>query len=161
MSDNATSNGHLLVLSVNGETHQLSVESNRTLLSVLRDELGLIGAREGCGIGMCGACTVLVDNRPISSCLMLARQAEGKDIITIEGLADGDRLHPVQQAYIDHAGFQCAYCTSGFILTTVALLHEYPQADAQTIREYLAGNLCRCGSYVHILEAVLACIEQE
>lgn len=161
MSDNNTDNDPMIDLNVNGTTHQLSVQPERTLLSVLRDELGLGGAREGCGIGMCGACTVLVDNHPISSCLMLAMQAEGKTITTIESLADGDRLHPVQQAFIDHAGFQCAYCTPGFILTTIALLNEYPQADEQTIREYLSGNLCRCGSYANILEAVLASIERE
>lgn|SRR5574341_629640 len=161
MSDDMTENGRPLVLNVNGTAHQLSARPDRTLLSVLRDELGLGGAREGCGIGMCGACTVLLDGRPISSCLMLATQAEGQAITTIEGLADGDRLHPVQQAFIDHAGFQCAYCTPGFILTTIALLEEHPQADVQTVREYLSGNLCRCGSYVNILEAVLACIEGE
>lgn len=145
-----------LTLTVNGKTHTLEVTSNRTLLSVLRDELGLTGARGGCGIGMCGTCTVLIDGRAISSCLTLAVQAAGKEIVTVEGLSDGDVLHPVQKAYLDHAAFQCAYCTPGFVLTTIALLKDHPDADADTVREYLSGNLCRCGSYVNILEAVLA-----
>lgn len=149
-------NHNPLTLTVNGKTHTLEVSSNRTLLSVLRDELGLTGARGGCGIGMCGTCTVLIDGRAISSCLTLAIQAVGKEIVTVEGLPDGDDLHPVQQAYLDHAAFQCAYCTPGFILTTIALLNEHPDTDAATAREYLSGNLCRCGSYVNILEAVLA-----
>ena len=104
-----------------------------------------------------GTCTVLIDGRVVSSCLMLAVQAAEREITTIEGLANGEQLHPIQQAYIDHAAFQCAYCTPGFILSTVALLEEHPDPDDQTIREYLAGNLCRCGSYVNILEAVRAC----
>jgi aerobic-type carbon monoxide dehydrogenase small subunit (CoxS/CutS family) len=142
---------------VNGETHRLVVAPNRTLLEVLRDELGLVGAREGCGIGMCGACTVLVDGKAISSCLLLAVQADGSEVTTVEGLSRDGQLHPVQQAYIDHAAFQCAYCTPGFILSTVALLQEYPNPDEETIRRYLSGNLCRCGSYENILRAVKAC----
>ena len=141
-------------LRVNGEEYVVTVPTERTLLSVLCDDLGLVGAHEGCGIGMCGTCTVLVEGSPISSCLMLAVQAQGKAITTIEGLAEGERLHPVQQAYIDEAGFQCAYCTSGFILSTVALLAQQADPDEETIREYLSGNLCRCGSYGNILRAV-------
>ena len=143
-----------VTLHVNGRERRLPGAAGRTLLSALHDDLELVGARDACGMGMCGACTVLVDGRAISSCLMLAAQAEGKQITTIEGLADGEGLHPVQQKYIDHAAFQCAYCTPGFILTTIALLEEHASPDEQTIREYLAGNLCRCGSYVHILAAV-------
>ena len=142
---------------VNGETHRLVVAPNRTLLEVLRDELGLVGAREGCSIGMCGACTVLVDGKAISSCLLLAVQADGSEVTTVEGLSRDGQLHPVQQAYVDHAAFQCAYCTPGFILSTVALLQEYPNPDEETIRRYLSGNLCRCGSYENILRAVKAC----
>ena len=149
-----------LTLQVNGQKYTLYAPVNRTLLSVLRDELGLFGVREGCGIGICGACTVLVAGSPLSSCLMLAVQAEGVEITTIEGLAQGDDLHPVQQAYLEHAGFQCAYCTPGFILSTVALLREYPEPDEEMIREVLSGNLCRCGSYINILEAVKACVSQ-
>ena len=145
-----------ITLTVNGQDHTLSVPPERTLLDALRDDLGLVGAREGCGIGMCGACTVLVDGRPVSSCLMLAAQAAGRTITTVEGLALASGLHPVQQAFVDHAAFQCAYCTPGFVLTTVALLSEHPHPDDDTIREYLAGNLCRCGSYANILRAVRA-----
>lgn len=143
-----------LNLRVNGTDHSLQIAPEQTLLAVLRDQLDLVGAREGCGIGVCGACTVLVDGRAISSCLMLAIQAEGREITTIEGLAQDGKLHPVQQAYLEHAAFQCAYCTPGFILSTVALLNEGSNPDDQTIREYLGGNLCRCGSYKNILEAV-------
>ena len=150
---------HKIRLRVNGVERELTVDPLRTLLDVLRDELGLSSVREGCGIGMCGTCTVLVDGQAMSSCLMLAVQAAGKAITTVEGLAEGEQLHPVQQAYIDHAAFQCAYCTPGFILATVALLQDHPHPDDDTIRKYLAGNLCRCGSYYHILAAVRACRE--
>jgi aerobic-type carbon monoxide dehydrogenase small subunit (CoxS/CutS family) len=143
-----------LKLQVNGKEYTLTGSPERTLLEVLRDDLGLGSVREGCGIGVCGACTVLLDGRAISSCLMLVGQVEGKAITTVEGLGSGERLHPVQQAYMDHAAFQCAYCTPGFILSTVALLNEHPDPDDETIREYLAGNLCRCGSYAKILKAV-------
>ena len=144
-----------VTLNVNGQEHTVE-DATRLLLHVLRDDLGLVGARGSCGVGMCGTCTVLLDGRAVSSCLMMAAQAEGKAITTIEGLGEDGALHPVQQAYIDHFGFQCAYCTPGFILSTVALLEETPDPDEGEIREYLAGNLCRCGSYVNILRAVKA-----
>ena len=147
-----------LNLRINGESISLETETDRTLLEVLRDDLGLGGAREGCGIGMCGACTVLLDGKAISSCITLAVQADGHEITTIEGLAKDGELHPVQQAFIDNFGFQCAYCTPGFILTTVALLEEHPHPDEALIKEYLSGNLCRCGSYKNILKAVKACV---
>lgn len=143
-----------LTLRVNGQTHSLNVSPERTLLDVLREELGLAGAREGCGVGMCGACTVLINNQPISSCLLLAVQAQETEVTTIEGLASPEGLHPVQQAFIDHAAFQCAYCTPGFILAAVALLKQQSQPDEGTIRAYLAGNLCRCGSYNNIVQAM-------
>jgi xanthine dehydrogenase YagT iron-sulfur-binding subunit len=143
-------------LNVNGQDYPVSVDAGQTLLEVLRDQLHLFGAREGCGIGMCGACTALVNGHPISACLMLAVQAQGQPILTIEGLARGESLHPVQQAFIDQAGFQCAYCTPGFILSTVALLAEVPAPDDDTIRHSLSGNLCRCGCYENILNAVRA-----
>ena len=142
-------------IKVNGGEYEIK-NNTRTLLAVLREELGLVGAKEGCGIGVCGACTVLVDGRPQSSCLTLAAQVSGKEITTIEGLAREGKLHRVQQAFIDHAAFQCAYCTPGFILSTIALLNENPTPSDNEIREYLAGNLCRCGSYVNILQAVRA-----
>src|SRR6266576_5210663 len=142
-------------LRINGAEHETAVHTHHTLLEVLRAEFKLFGAREDCGIGMCGACTVLLDGRPTSSCLLLAPLAEGKEILTIEGLAEHGQLHPIQQAVIDHNAFQCAYCTPGFILSTKALLAENPSPTAEQIRHYLAGNLCRCGSYYKIQDAVL------
>ena len=147
-------------LRVNGVDHEADV-GTRTLLAVLRDDLGLVGAKEGCGIGMCGACTILVDGEPISSCLMLAVQASGRDIVTVEGLAPEGKLHFIQQAFIDHGAFQCAYCTPGFVLSTLALLNETPSPDREEIRDYLSGNLCRCGSYPNILRAVEALSQSE
>ena len=144
-----------MILNVNGSRHEVQ-EGTRTLLEVLRDDLGLVGTKEGCGIGMCGACTVLVDGKPVSGCLTLAAQVADKEIVTVEGLAKDGKLHPIQQAFIDERAFQCAYCTPGFILSTVALLKENPNPSDHEIREYLAGNLCRCGSYQNIIKAVSA-----
>ena len=149
-----------ITLKINGEIHTTSAADHQPLLQVLREKFKLYGVREGCGVGMCGACTVLLDGKPVSSCLTLVAMAVDKEIVTVEGLSRGDELHPVQQAFLDKHGFQCSYCTPGFILATVALLEEYPTADAETIREYLAGNLCRCGSYVNILEAVQQCVAE-
>jgi len=148
-----------MILNVNGSRHEIQ-EGSRTLLEVLRDDLGLVGAKEGCSVGMCGACTVLVDGKPVSGCLMLAAQATGKEILTVEGLARDGKLHPIQQAFIDERAFQCAYCTPGFILSTVALLKENPNPSEEDVREYLSGNLCRCGSYRNILKAVIASSKQ-
>lgn len=145
----------MIILKVNGVEREVDA-ATRTLLTVLRDDLGLVGAKEGCGIGMCGACTVLVDGEPVSACLMLAVQATRHEITTIEGLVREDTLHTMQQAFIDHAAFQCAYCTPGFVLSCVALLAENPSPSRDEIREYLAGNLCRCGSYINIVDAVIA-----
>ncbi len=144
-----------MIVTVNGVQHEIE-PGTRTLLDVLRQDLNLLGTKEGCGVGMCGACTVLMDGKPFSSCHLLAAQAEGKQILTVEGLSSNGRLHPVQQAFLDHGAFQCAYCTPGFILMTVALLDENPSPDEDAIREYLAGNLCRCGSYQNIMQAVKA-----
>jgi aerobic-type carbon monoxide dehydrogenase small subunit (CoxS/CutS family) len=157
MNQNSNSDKQSVTFQVNGVQRQALVLPEWTLLDVLRQQLGLFGARSGCGVGMCGACTVLLDGRPISGCLTLAVQANGRSLTTVEGLAEDGRLHPVQQAYLDHYAFQCAYCTPGFILATVALLEEHPAPDDETVREYLAGNLCRCGSYPNILQAVRAC----
>ena len=145
----------IIKLKVNGVEDEHAVHTHQTLLEVLRGEHKLFGAREGCGIGMCGACTVLIDGKPISSCLLLAALAEGKEIVTIEGLTDPGKLHPIQQAFVDHNAFQCSYCTPGFILSTKALLEENPSPTVEQIRHYLAGNLCRCGSYYKIQDAVL------
>jgi aerobic-type carbon monoxide dehydrogenase small subunit (CoxS/CutS family) len=145
----------MTVLKVNGVDREVDA-GLRTLLAVLRDDLGLGGAKEGCGIGMCGACTVLIDGDPISSCLMLAVQAGGRDIVTIEGISREGELHRVQRAFVEHGAFQCAYCTPGFVLSTVALLAENPSPSVGEIREYLSGNVCRCGSYVNIARAIVA-----
>ncbi|MEX2548010.1 MAG: (2Fe-2S)-binding protein [Chloroflexota bacterium] len=145
-----------LVLRVNGMEHQVRVRTQETLLDALRNRVGLIDIREGCGVGMCGACTVLVDDRIVSGCLMLAMQAEGREIVTVEGLlGPAGELHPVQDAFVEHTGFQCSYCTPGFVVATKALLDEEPQADRDQASAYLGGNLCRCGSYVKILDAVM------
>lgn len=144
-----------MILNVNGRRFEVKAEA-RTLLNVLRDDLNLAGTKEGCGVGMCGACTVLVDGKPISSCHLLAEQVVGKEITTIEGLSRDGKLHPVQQAFLNHGAFQCAYCTPGFVLTIIALLNENPSPTDDEIREYLSGNLCRCGSYQNILQAVKA-----
>lgn len=140
----------MIPLLVNGVEYQVE-EGLRTLLDCLREDLALVGTKEGCGIGICGACTVLIDGRPVSSCLLLADQATGKEIQTIEGLADGEKLHPVQRAFIDHAAFQCAFCTPGFVLSGVALWNSADKLSEEEIRDYLAGNLCRCGSYENIM----------
>jgi len=143
-----------MILNVNGSRHEIEA-GTRTLLEVLRDDLGLVGSKEGCGVGMCGACTVLVDGKPVSGCLMLAVQVADKEVLTVEGLAKDGKLHPIQQAFIDERAFQCAYCTPGFMLSTFALLNENPNPSEDDIREYLSGNLCRCGSYQNILKAVV------
>ena len=143
-----------LVLRVNGREERVEAATHHTLLEVLRRELRLVGAREGCGVGMCGACTVLLDGQPVSSCLLLATEVRGRAIETVEGLADGDRLHPIQEAFIEHTGFQCSFCTPGMLLATKALLAENPDPSEEEVKDYLAGNLCRCGSYLKIIAAV-------
>lgn len=145
-----------ILLVVNGETYRLTVEPHRTLLDVLRDDLGLTGTKNGCGMGECGACTILVDGKPVSSCLTLAIGADGKSVTTIEGLADGNKLHPLQQAFVDCSAIQCGFCTPGMILTAKALLEENPKASEEDVKLGLVGNLCRCTGYVKIVEAVMA-----
>lgn len=144
----------LIRLKVNGWEQEVAVATHHTLLDVLRQEFKLFSVREGCGIGMCGACTVLMDGKPISTCLQLAALAADKEITTVEALGR-EKLHPIQQAFVDHTAFQCSYCTPGFILTTKAFLEENPAPTSDEVKDYLAGNLCRCGSYVKILDAVL------
>lgn len=141
-------------LSVNDELYELEIEPHHTLLEILRREVGLTGPRQTCGIGICGACTVLIEDQPISACLVLAPMAHGQKIQTVEGLSRNGDLDPVQEAFIEEMGFQCSYCTPGMILTTRALLAENPQPSPAEIKAYLAGNLCRCGSYLKLLAAV-------
>src|SRR5947209_8442879 len=141
-------------LEVNGRTYQRSVEPRLLLSDFLRHELRLTGTHVGCEHGVCGACTVLVDQEPTRSCLMLAIQADGASITTVEGLADGQLLHPVQQAFWDAHGLQCGFCTSGMLITTVALLRDHPRPSDREIREALSGNLCRCTGYQNVVKAV-------
>lgn len=141
-------------LTVNGEGRTVTTEPERPLLDVLREDLGLTGTKYGCGEGVCGACTVLMDGSPVRSCITPAAKAEGKSITTIEGLADGDRLHPVQEAFMADGVLQCGYCGPGMILTTVALLRQNPRPTDEQIVEALNGNICRCCCYPDILAAV-------
>ena len=143
-------------LLVNGESYEVDVDEETTLLSVLRHDLGLTGTKYGCGDGDCGACTVLLDGETKNSCITPVGSAAGREITTIEGLADGDELHPVQEAFIEHTAFQCAFCTPGFIMSIVGLLSRNPQPDERQIRAALTGNICRCGTYVRILQAATA-----
>ncbi|HLI26483.1 MAG TPA: (2Fe-2S)-binding protein [Chloroflexota bacterium] len=149
-----------LTLRVNGREQRAVADTHHTLLEVLRRELRLFSVREGCGVGMCGACTVLLDGQPVSSCLLLAHEVRGRSIETVEGLAQGGTLHPIQEAFIEHTAFQCSFCTPGMILATKALLAENPDPTEEEIADYLAGNLCRCGSYLAIIEAVRAAAER-
>jgi len=143
-------------LIVNGETYVVGVEPRMTLLEVIRDELLLTGTKEGCGFGECGACTVLMDGKPINSCLILAVDAKEKEITTIEGLAQGEDLHPIQKPFIDQGAIQCGFCTPGMILSAKGLLDNNPNPTEEEVREGLAGNLCRCTGYAKIVAATLA-----
>jgi len=145
----------LITLTVNGRPTEVAVEPRWTLLEMMRDELRLPGSKEGCGTGDCGACSMIVDGRLVTSCLMIAAQADGRDVVTIEGLAANGRLHPVQQAFIDAGGVQCGFCTPGMIMAAKSLLDRNPQPSLEEVREGLAGNLCRCTGYAKIYEAVL------
>lgn len=142
--------------SVNGKPYEILIEPNMTLNEVLRDHLDLTGTKYSCGAGECGACTVLLDGKPILSCLTLAIAVREKDIVTIEGLAEGNSLHPIQTAFIEQGAIQCGFCSPGMILTAKALLTEDPNPTEEKIKEYLAGNLCRCTGYIKIIEAVSA-----
>ena len=141
-------------LTVNGKAHDLSLPAHRTLLDVLRDELDLTGSKRGCDRGECGSCTVLLDGRPVYSCITLAAQVRGRGVLTVEGMADDGQLDPVQQAFLDEDGAQCGYCTPGFLLSTRALLDANPHPTDAEIREALSGNLCRCNAYGRILQSV-------
>ncbi|WP_327730843.1 (2Fe-2S)-binding protein [Streptomyces sp. NBC_00487] len=146
--------GSRVSMTVNGERHTVTVDNRTSLLDLLREHLGLTGSKKGCNAGACGACTVLVDGRRVNSCLTLAVRLEGAEVTTIEGLADGDELHPLQQAFIDQDAFQCGYCTPGQIVSGVGCLREGHTGSPEEIREWMSGNICRCGCYVKIVRAV-------
>jgi len=143
-----------ITLLVNGKSYELSIQPWRTLLEVIREDLKLTGTKEGCGLGECGACTVLLDGKTVNSCLVLAAEAEGRQIATIEGLADGDKLHPIQQAFVDHGGVQCGFCTSGMIMSAKALLDQISSPTEEEIRRGIAGNFCRCTGYTKIIDSI-------
>ena len=143
-------------LTVNGEERQVEAPARRLLVDLLRYDLGLTGTKEGCSVGVCGACTVLVDGEMVASCITLAAAVEGSEVTTIEGLAQDGRLHPVQQAFIDYGGFQCGICTPGQIMAAKALLDENPRPTEDEVRDWMMGNLCRCTGYYKILESVVA-----
>ncbi len=143
-----------VTLMVNGKTYPLSVEPRSTLLDVLREQLHLFGTKKGCDHGQCGACTVHVDGKRINSCLALAVMNDGKEIVTIEGLANGEDLHPMQEAFVKHDALQCGYCTPGQIMSAVACVREGHANTAEEIREYMSGNICRCGAYPNIVDAI-------
>ncbi len=141
-------------LKVNGDNYTGFVSSNRTLLSFLREDLNLTGAKEGCGAGECGACTVIMDGKAVNSCLVLAVEADGSEIQTIEGLSSQGKLHPIQESFIRHQGVQCGFCTPGMIMSAKALLDRNPHPSRQEIKEAIAGNLCRCTGYTPIIDAI-------
>lgn len=146
----------LITLTVNGDAHELYLDTRRTLLDVLRNELGLMGAHRGCDEGECGACTVHIDDLPMNSCLRLAVDLDGAEILTIEGLAKDGQMHPLQRAFVEKGGIQCGFCTPGFVMSALALLQDNPQPSEADVRAALSGNLCRCTGYVKIVEAVLS-----
>lgn len=140
---------------VNGDVKELYVDVQRTLLEVLRNDLNLTGTKYSCGTGECGACTVLVDGEPLLACLTLAVDADGKDIETIEGVAEGDKLHPIQEAFLEQGGIQCGFCSPGLVMQAKSLLAENPNPTANDVKDYIRGNLCRCGNYPNIVESIL------
>ncbi len=149
----------LIKINVNGTDHEVAVKPNHTLLDLLREQLNLTGTKRGCELGDCGACTVLLDGKPVNSCLLLAVEAEGKSITTIEGIAHGEELHPIQKAFVEKGAIQCGYCTPGMILRTKSFLDENSDPDLEEIKEALSGNLCRCTGYSKIFEAVETAVD--
>ena len=162
MSSNHQDNGHSsngsrvpIDLTVNGRRVSLDIPPQLTLLDLLRDRLSLKGAKRSCDLQVCGACTILVNGAAVSACTYLAYEARGAEVLTIEGMADGNRLHPIQQAFIDNGAFQCGFCTPGMILAAKSLLDEVPQPSEEKVKEYMEGNICRCTGYRKIVEAIL------
>jgi aerobic carbon-monoxide dehydrogenase small subunit len=145
-----------LSFTLNGRVHELDVEPHELLLDVVRDRLGLTGAKRSCDVQVCGACTLLVDGRPVSACTTLAFEVRGCSVLTIEGLAENGKLHPLQQAFIEHGGFQCGFCTPGMILAAKALLDENPAPSEAELKHFMHGNICRCTGYKKIIESIMA-----
>ena len=145
-----------LIITVNHVTYTINIEPNLTLVEVLRDTLGLVGTKKSCNEGECGACTVLMEGKPVASCLVLAMDAQDKEITTIEGLAEGEKLHPLQEAFVKHGGIQCGFCTPGMIMSAKALLDEKPDPTPLQVRKAISGNLCRCTGYQQIVDSVMA-----
>ena len=145
-----------LTITVNHVTYTINIEPNLTLVEVLRDTLGLVGTKKSCNEGECGACTVLMEGKPVASCLVLAMDAQEKEITTIEGLAEGEKLHPLQEAFVKHGGIQCGFCTPGMIMSAKALLDEKPDPTPLQVRTAISGNLCRCTGYQQIVDSVMA-----
>lgn len=152
-------NRYLLTVVVNGDERTAMVKANTTLADVLRNEFDLTGTKKGCELGDCGACTVLLDGRPVDSCMVLAMEAEGREVTTVEGVAKNGVLDAVQESFVNHAAVQCGYCTPGMVLSAKALLTRNPHPSEREVREAIGGNLCRCTGYVHVVEAVLAVSE--
>lgn len=150
----------LIKLKVNGESYEVAAEPWRTLLEVIRDTIGLTGTKKGCDEGDCGACTVLMNGEAVNSCLVLAIEAQGKDITTIEGLSEGDKLHPIQESFVEHGGLQCGFCTPGMILSAKAFLEKNPNPTEEGIKFAIAGNLCRCTGYIKIIESIQAAADR-
>ncbi|MBI4963164.1 MAG: (2Fe-2S)-binding protein [Desulfomonile tiedjei] len=144
-----------IALNVNGDIYEVLISPNQTLLEVLRDKLGLTGTKRGCDLGACGACSVLLDGEAYLSCLMLAVDAVGKEIVTIEGLGEGGELHPIQKSFVEVGGLQCGFCTPGIVMTAKAILDEEPEPTEESVKKKMAGNLCRCTGYKKVVEAVM------
>jgi len=150
----------IIKFKLNGREVSVDVRPNELLINVLREKLGYTSPKYGCGIGECGACTVLVDNEPILSCLMLAVEVNGREVVTVEGLSKNDELNPIQKAFLEENAVQCGYCTPGFIIMAKKLLEEYSEPDINTIKEYIRGNLCRCTGYINIIRAIMKASKQ-
>ncbi len=153
--------GIAIRFTLNGQPAELEVQPHHTLLKCLRDDLGMTGTKEGCANGDCGACVVLMDGKPVNACLVFALEAEGHDIMTVEGLAQGSSLHPLQQSLLEHEAFQCGFCTPGVLMTAYGLMQENPHPTPEEVRAALAGNLCRCTGYERIISAVVATGERQ
>ena len=151
---------HLINLKINGETYKFNIKPNTLLLDLIRDEIGLNGTKRGCDTGECGACTVLMDGKPVNSCLVLAVEADGKNILTIEGLAENGQLHPLQEAFIEEGAVQCGFCTPGMLLSAKALLDANSNPKEEEIKKAIAGNLCRCTGYIKIIKAITSAAEK-